>query len=253
MSGFVYNTRRGVFNDIKTRRALAMAFDFDWENKTIANGAYKRTDSYFSNSELSASGMPPKFDLREAGRQLTAAGWRPGSDGVRRKNGQRLEFEILLTSPAIERWAVPFASNLKKVGAKVSIRKVDTATYQTRLNNFDFDMIFETLPQSNSPGNEQIDFWASTKLNVNGSRNYAGVNSQKVDSIVDAIIKATSRMDLIIQCQKLDRLLMSEIYVIPGWYLNYWRLAWWPHSVQKPDVLSPLTPAISDTWWSVKN
>ena len=111
-------------------------------------------------------------------------------------------------------------------------------------------MIFETIAQSNSPGNEQLDFWSSGSSNVESSRNYAGIKSDEIDEIVQKIIMAKSRQELIEQSKDLDRLLTDGVYMINGWHLDHWRIAWWSNKIKHPDNLSPLTPAISDTWWS---
>jgi microcin C transport system substrate-binding protein len=252
MSGFVFNTRRPVFRDPATRRALAMAFDFAWANQAFAGGRYKRSVSYFSNSELAApDGAPaPPFDLRAAARALDKAGWAVGPDGIRARAGQRLAFEVLLDSPAIARWAVGLVANWRKIGVDARMRTVDPALYQKRLMEFDYDMVYATFAQSDSPGNEQRDFWSSAKASIPGSRNYAGVADPSVDAAIEAIIRASSRADLIQRCRGLDRLLREGAYVIPGWHLAHWRLAWWAQRIQRPQAMPPMSPAITDTWWA---
>jgi microcin C transport system substrate-binding protein len=219
MQGFIYNTRRPIFADKKVREALAYAFDFEWSNKQFAFGSYKRSRSYFSNSDLASSGLPqgreleilekyrgkipdevftteynpPKSDgsgnnragLAKAKEILDAAGWAMGSDGIRAKNGVKLEFEIIDSNPQFERWTLPFVSNLKKLGIKANFRTVDPAQYQNRMSEFDYDMTVMSIGQSDSPGNEQRDFWATSKADMPGSRNYMGVKDPVVDEIVE--------------------------------------------------------------------
>lgn len=287
MQGFVYNTRRAVFADPLVREALNYAFDFEWSNANFASGTYKRTDSYFENSELSSSGLPqgreleiltdlakrypdavparvftdvytnPKtagdgrsarINLLKAKALLERAGWQVGKSGMLEKNGQPLRFEILLSSPAFERWVLPMIGNLKKLGITASLRTVDTAQYQNRMDAFDYDMVVGTFGQSLSPGNEQRDFWTSAKVDEKGSRNLAGVKNPAVDALVDMIINAPNRAELIERVHALDRILLWNFYVIPQWHIDYHRVAYWNKFGQ------PATPAkyglgVVDTWW----
>ncbi len=285
IQGFLYNIRKPVFKDIAVRKALAYAFDFEWSNKQFAYGGYKRTDSYFENSELAAKGgvptgrvleileqyrvqlpteifntryQPPKTDgsgnirknLRAAIKILDAAGYKIGKDGIRvhEKTGQRLEFEIVDSNPLFERWVLPFIGNLKKLGVKTSFRVLDPAQYQNRMNDFDYDMTISSIGQSSSPGNEQRDFWASVKADIPGSRNYIGIKNPVIDEIIEKIIQAPNREELVALTQALDRVLLSGYYLIPHWHIDYWRIAYWK-KLGRPKNLSNITPAISDTWW----
>lgn len=285
MQGFIYNIRRDVFQDAKVREALAYAFDFEWSNKQFAFGEYTRTNSYFDNSELASSGLPQgeelallekykgripdevftttyqspvtdgsgnnRKNLRVASDMLDAAGWKTGADGIREKDGVRLEFEILDSNPMFERWVLPFIKNLERIGVKASFRVVDTAQYQNRMNNFDFDMTISVYGQSNSPGNEQRDFWGSDKADLEGSRNYIGIKDPVIDEFIDMIIQATSREDLVTKTRAMDRILLAEHYVIPMWHFPKWRIARWNH-IQHPETLSDISPLIVETWWSTK-
>jgi microcin C transport system substrate-binding protein len=282
IQGWLYNLRRPQFQDAKVREALAYAFDFEWSNKQVAFGTYKRSRSYFSNSPLGATGLPqgkeleilepyrgkipeevftaeynpPKTDgsgnnranLREATRLLEEAGYKLGQDGIRAKGGVKLQFEIIDSNPAFERWTLPFIQNLQRIGVKANFRTIDAAQYQNRMNDFDFDMTVLTIAQSDSPGNEQRDFWASDKADMKGSRNYIGIKNPAIDAIVEDLIKAQSEEDLTAYCHALDRVLQWNYYLIPHWHNDKWRLAWW-NKLQRPEKLSGLTPAISDTWW----
>lgn len=283
MQGFIYNIRRPVFQDDEVRKALAYAFDFDWSNKQFAYGAYTRTQSYFENSPLASKGLPqgreleilekyrgkipdevftttykaPATDgsgnnrdnMKQAAAILDAAGYKLGKDGIRvNDKGTRLEFEIIDNNPAFERWTMPFVQNLKKIGVKASYRVIDDAQYTNRMQNFDFDMTTLVIAQSDSPGNEQRDFWASEKADIPGSRNYIGIKSPVVDELIELIINAPDRAELEARCKALDRILLANHYVVPHWYYGAWRIAWWK-KLAHPDKLSGLTPAITDTWW----
>ncbi|MCI5060781.1 MAG: extracellular solute-binding protein [Alphaproteobacteria bacterium] len=285
LQGFLYNIRRPVFTNIKVREALSYAFDFEWSNKQFAYGGYKRTDSFFENSELAALDGPPKArvleilneykdklpqeifesryappktdgsgnlrrNLRAAMKILDEAGYKLGKDGIRthEKTGQRLEFEIIDSNPLFERWVLPFIANLKKIGVQTSFRVLDPAQYQNRMNDFDFDMTIGSIAQSSSPGNEQRDFWSSEKADIKGSRNYIGIQDPVIDDLIEKIIKAPSRAELVALTRALDRVLLSGYYVIPQWHIDYWRVAYWK-KLGRPENLSGLTPAITDTWW----
>lgn len=290
MQAFIYNIRKPIFKDAKVREALAYAFDFEWENKQFTFGSYTRTRSYFENSELAAVGLPdaqqlelltplqktypdfvppevltteyqpPRTDgsgnnranLKRATELLDLAGYKIGADGIRvhEKTGDRLEFEFVDANPALERLILPFIQNLKKIGVGARLRMVDESQYTNRMQNFDFDMTSMVIPQSNSPGNEQREFWMSDKADVTGSRNYIGIKNPAVDQLVNGLIAAETRSDLVAHTSALDRVLQWNYYVIPNWYYNKWRLAWWSH-LHHPDTLSNMTPAILDTWWMV--
>lgn len=285
MQGFAYNLRRPVFADKNVRKALAYAFDFEWSNKQFAFGEYTRTDSYFENSDLAApegapTGAelkileqyrgqvpdeifttryePPKNDgtgnMREnmllASKILDDAGWKLGADGIRANaKGQKLQFEIIDANPMFERWVLPFIANLKKIGVAANFRVLDPAQYQNRMNDFDYDMTVLSIAQSNSPGNEQRDFWSSDKADVPGGRNYMGVKDKVVDDLVNKIIRAKSREDLVALSHALDRVLLAGYYVIPQWHTDHFNIAYWK-KLERPKTLSPLTPGVSDTWWA---
>ncbi|MBI4031086.1 MAG: ABC transporter substrate-binding protein, partial [Proteobacteria bacterium] len=280
---FLYNIRRQVFADRAVREALDYDYDFEWSNKQFAYGAYKRTRSYFANSDLEARNLPeggeleilekfrrrvpdevftaaynpPSADgsgnnranMKKAADVLEKAGYKLGADGVRvNDKGFRLEFEIIDTNPAFERWVLPFVANLKKIGVKSSFRVVDPAQYQNRMNEFDYDMTVGGFAQSDSPGNEQRDFWGSEKADMPGSRNYIGIKNPAVDELVEMIIQAKNREDLVSHVHALDRVLQWNYYVIPQWHIAHWRLAW-AKKLKHPEHLSHISPGITDTWW----
>ncbi len=284
MQGFAFNTRRDMFKDKIVRKAIGMAFDFEWSNKQFAFSSYKRTNSYFSNSELASQGIPtgaelhvledfkgdianeifikpfknPKTDgtgrgvrknIREASKILTKSGWLLDKEkNIRMKDGKELSFEILSRSPDFERWVNPLIKNLGMLGIKARFRVVDTAQYQNRMDSFDFDMTIATFGQSLSPGNEQRDFWHSSKADVNGSRNIIGIKNPVIDELIDLVIKAKSREDLIAATRALDRVLLSEYYVIPQWHLNSFRIAYWD-KFGRPDINPKYGLPVQETWW----
>mgnify|MGYP005838446611 CR=1 FL=1 len=288
MQGFVYNIRRDVFQDLDVRKALDYAFDFEWSNKQFAYGVYKRTDSYFENSELAARKgepegkvleilqefrddlsksvfnkhyTPPESDgsgnnrknLREAIKILENAGYKLNEKNIRQhvKSGDKLEFEILLSNPQFKRWTLPFINNLKKIGVKARLRIVDTAQYQNRIRDFDFDMTVYTFAQSSSPGNEQRDYWGSGKADLKGSRNIIGVQNPVIDKLIEKIINASDRQELIYTTRALDRVLLAYHYVIPHWHISHWRVAY-ANDIKRPENPAPYSLGITDTWWHDK-
>lgn len=282
MQGFVYNTRKAVFQDPLVRQALAYAFDFDWTNRNLFYDQYTRTKSYFENSELAATGLPSEGELallephraklpaelfereytppsttgedglrgnlRQAVALLNQAGW-GFKDGkmVHLESGQPLRFEILLAQKAFERIVNPFVQNLQRLGIDASMRRIDTTQYVQRIQTFNFDMFVMTIGQSNSPGNEQRSYWSSEAAETAGSRNYAGVSDPLIDELVDLIIQAPDRDALVTRTRALDRVLLWHHYVIPQWHLPYRRVAY-SEQLQRPDTL-PNTGVSLDTWW----
>lgn len=288
MQAFIYNIRRPVFQDDAVRAALAYALDFEWSNKQFAFGGYTRTNSYFANSELAASGLPSgaelkildpwrgkipeavftteykapvtdgsgnmRENLKTAVDMLEQAGYTLGPDNVRVKQTPdgpvRLDFELLYvsTQPHMERWILPFLQNLKRIGVAAQLRTVDPAQFQNRLDKFDFDMTISGFGQSNSPGNEQREFWGGNKADIPGSRNIIGIKDPAIDAMIDGIIHATSREDLVTKTRALDRVLLWNHYVIPMWHYPKWRIAHW-NTLQRPENLSDMDPLIAYTWW----
>jgi len=282
MQGFAMNTRRAPFDDVKVRRALAHAFDFPWTNRNLFFGQYDRTASYFSNSELAADGLPtgrekeileqfrgkvppdvftkaydppttdgdgyPRDNLKEAMRLLKAAGYRyEDMKLIDPETGRQVAFEILLVSQSFERIVLPYRANLQKLGMKVAVRVVDSAQYQNRLDSFDFDMIVHSFGQSLSPGNEQRDYWSSTAAERQGSRNVTGVADPVVDELVDMIIQAPSREELVMRTRALDRVLLWHHLVVPNWHIGYFRVVYWD-KFGRPET-PPYDLPIRATWW----
>ena len=262
MQGFVYNMRRPIFADARVREALAHAFDYEWSNRQLFFGAYARTRSYFDNSELAARGLPspaelelleplraqvpprvfteayepPRTDgsgnlrdnLRVATRMLREAGWQVRDNRLVDGQGRQLAFEILINSGSqFERIILPFIENLKRLGIEASVRSVDVAQYQRRMEAFDFDMTVIVFGQSDSPGNEQRDYWTAARADVQGSRNYAGLKNPAVDALVERIVNAPDRASLVTATRALDRVLQWSFLVVPHWHSKVDRVAMW--------------------------
>jgi microcin C transport system substrate-binding protein len=258
--GLFMNSRRATFADVRTREALGLMFDFEWTNRALFSDAYKRTSSYYPNSEFTASGLPvghewlmlkpykeqlparlftepftlPKTDgrgipretMRKALALLAEAGWKLHGQRLQDKDGQPLRFELLLVNPSLERLYQPYIENLNSIGIDARLRTVDRAQYKQRLDQFDFDMISMTLGQTLSPGLEQWQYFHSSQVNVKGSKNYAGIANPVVDHLLEQLLAARTRDEQVAAGKALDRVLLWQHYNIPNWYLNYHRLAY---------------------------
>ncbi|MCB9945701.1 MAG: ABC transporter substrate-binding protein [Geminicoccaceae bacterium] len=283
MQGFVFNLRRPVFQDVRVREAIGYAFDFEWMNKNLFYGQYKRINSYFSGSETFAARElpgamelailepwrdrlpaevftkvfePPATDgsgnnrrqLRDALNMLKEAGYEL-ADGVMTHGGtgQKLEFEYLYYDPSSERIAAPYAQSLDKIGVKMTLRRVDTSQYVERLQNFDFDMTTSVWGQSLSPGNEQREFWGSEAADQPGSRNLIGIKDPVIDAIVNKVIEAGSAEELAAACRALDRVLTWQYFVVPQFYNDVDRIAYWAYLVRPETV--PLRGLDLNCWW----
>lgn len=260
IQGFLMNTRRPLFQDRRVRKALGLALDFEWINSSLFHGQYTRSDSYFSNSYLAAKGLPDESErkllepyrhilpeevftetlsppetkgpeglrnnLLEAKKILEEAGWQIKNGQLVNNSGQLFKFDILLVSPAFERVMAAYVKNLRKLGIQAEYRTVDSTLYSERLKKFDFDMITMSYGQSQSPGNEQRNYWHSSSAAREGSQNYAGIQSPAVDSLVDMIIYAETKEELVTASRALDRVLWFGYYLVPNWYLPFHRLSY---------------------------
>lgn len=283
MTAFVFNTRRPIFADPRVRRALIMLFDFEWSNRVLYNGLFKRTESYFERSYLASTGHPadarerallapfpdavrPEFmegtyrfpvtdgsgqnrpNQKAAFALLTEAGL-VLKDGrlIDPKTGQQLTFEILANSNAQEALLLSYARSLAPLGISVRVRVVDSAQYQQRLSSFDFDMIQNSWPSSLSPGNEQLFRWSAKTADSKGSYNFAGVRNPAADAMIESMLAAESEPDFVSSVRALDRVLLSGDYVVPLFYTPRQWVAYWAR-LKHPDK-TPIFGYAVDTWW----
>ena len=286
MQGFVLNQRRALFQDLRVRKALDLAMDFEWMNRQIFFGQYRRIDSYFSNSRQAATGMPsagelalldplraqldpvvfgpmvtqpvtdPPASLRENLRRardlLAQAGWVYRDGALRNAQGQAFAFEVLDDSGgAMGPVVSPYMRNLAKLGITVNFRTADFALYQKRLDDFDFDVTVARYPDDPSPGNELLDRFGSGSANTHGSDNLIGLHSPAIDALTLDVLRARTPVDLESASQALDRVLMHGYYVVPQWYSATHRVAY-RKTLAHPATL-PLYYTAEDwivrTWW----
>jgi peptide/nickel transport system substrate-binding protein len=282
--GFVFNTRRALFADARVREALIELFDFEWANKNLYFGAYRRSASYFDGSELSSLGRPadarerallarfpgavrddvmegryapPVSDgsgrdrkrLKRALELLDAAGWHLQDGALVGRAGRPFEFEILVATKDDERLALAYARMLKRAGISISIRNVDATQYEGRRITYDFDMLPYTWGQSLSPGNEQAFYFGSQSADIDGTRNYMGAKNPAIDAMIEALLAARTREDFVSAVRALDRVLISGLYVMPLYYLPSQWIARWPH-VERPRTVS-LYGVLPESWWRV--
>ena len=281
MNALVMNSRKEIFNNPQVRLALSYAYDHEWINKALYNNAYTRRDSYFDNSPLESSGLPsenelkllnpwknqlpkeifnqtyqppvsdgsgmPRDNLRIAKKILEGEGWFV-EDGKLMKDGKEFAFEFLIVSPSVEKIALAFQKTLEVLGITMSVRTVDSSQYQARMLNYDFDMIKASWNVSLSPGNEQQFYWGSEVGKKDGSKNYAGVNSPVVDSLIETLIGAKTREELTTAIHALDRVLLWGHYVIPLYHSNTDRIAYW-NFLEFPDEI-PLYGLVIESWWA---
>ena len=281
MQAFVMNTRRKMFADRKVREAMTHLFDFEWENKNLFFGLYTRTESYFAESDFAAQGEPSPEELalltplrdklppevftapvrmpvtdgsgnnREGQRKALAlfkqAGWDVKDRKLVDASGEQMAFEILLYDQSFERVALPYVQWLAKLGIDAKVRTVDPSNYEKLTDKFDFDMTIGTYGESDSPGNEQSDYWSSGSAKEDGSSNLAGVSDPVVDMLVGKIISAQTRIDLIAATRALDRVLLAGWYMVPNWHIREVWAAWWDRFGYQ-DV--PVRSGIAfDAWW----
>ncbi|MGA0381938.1 MAG: extracellular solute-binding protein [Arenicellales bacterium] len=282
MQAFAMNTRRNLFSDRRVREALGLAFDFEWTNRNLFNGQYTRTTSFFSNSDLAATGLPegeektilesligkispsvlgqaylpPETDgsgylrenLKRASALLSDAGWIVKDlKRVNTKTGEPFQFEILLVTPAFERIALPYIRNLQRLGIEAKVRLVDESQYINRFRQFDFDMLVWVWGQSETPGNEQMEYWSQAAADSPGSRNLAGIKDPVVDELIDLMLRSETREQLNARTRALDRVLRSGHYVVPHWHIRADRVLYWD-KFGIPDI--PVRSGVmTDRWW----
>lgn len=283
MRGFVFNSRRWPFQDRRVRQALGLAFDFAWINRSLFHGAFKRSPSYYPNSELAATGLPgpeetallepyraelppelftappplPETDgsgpaglranLRAAQALLQEAGWRIERGELVDGEGRPLAFEILLSAASDEKVALEFARALSRLGVRARVRTVDSAQFQGRLDDYDYDVVLTQWISTLSPGNEQAIFFGSAAAELPGGRNYAGIRSPAVDALVSSLGQAPDRAALVARLHALDRVLIWGFYAVPLYYLGEDRVASWCR-LHRPAVV-PVYGFLPDVWW----
>ncbi|MCL7462017.1 extracellular solute-binding protein [Pseudomonas sp. NW5] len=282
MQGFLFNLRRPLFKDARVREALGLLFDFEWTNRQLFHNAYVRTHSYFENSELAARGLPtaeeltllepwraqlpaavfeaeyqaPQSDgsgvIREQRRRafalLQEAGWRLENDRMHDAEGKPVVIEFLLAQVEFERVLLPFKRNLASLGIELQIRRADVSQYINRLRSRDFDMVVGSFGQSSSPGNEQREYWHSSSADNPGSRNLIGLKEPVIDALVEGLIAADSRAELLAHTRALDRVLLWGHYVIPNWHIRTWRVARWDRFAH-PETTPRYDIGLHTWWW----
>ncbi len=281
MQAYVMNLRRHKFQDSRIRQAISLAFDFNWTNQKIFYDQYTRSESFFSNSELASSGLPQgdELEILEQFReqlpremflepfqvpQTDGKGWSRDNllkaldlieqtewkiiDGkLVNENNQPLSIEFLLYSSSFERLILPYVANLKRLGIEMKVRVVDTGQYINRLRSFDFDMLVGGWGQSETPGNEQREFWSCAAAERSGSRNTAGLCHPVIDALIEKIVVAQTREELITVTRALDRVLLWQHFMVPNWHLPADRILWWK-KFSRPEI--PLRNGVNvSRWW----
>ena len=281
--GFFINTRLDKFKDPRVRLALDLVFDFEWSNKKLFYGLYKRTTSYFENSDMKATGLPTpeelallnpykdklppevfgepytppvtdgsgnnRDNLKKARDLLIAAGWKPGADHMlHNAKGEPLTIEFLDFESAFERITVPYTDNLKRIGVNASWRLVDPSQYEQRVKSFDFDVTTQRYALRLTPGVEMRSYWGSNAAKTNGSFNLAGIADPVVDALIDKVIAAKSRTELTTATHAIDRVLRAGHYWVPHWYKASYSVAYW-NKYSHPKVQPKYDEGVLDTWW----
>lgn len=282
MQAFVPNLRREKFQDQRVRRALNYALDFDGMNRTLFFNKYKRTSSYFQNTELASSGLPTgkeleilesvkdkvpasvfttpyenppaggedvrRANLREAARLLREAGYEVKNGKLVNAKGEPFTFELLLNGPTFERHALFYKPSLERLGITMNVRQVDTSQYINRMRARDYDMILSGWGQSLSPGNEQRNFWGSAAADREGSYNFAGIKDPGIDALIEKVIYAKDREELVAATHALDRVLLAHDYVVPTWNYPNTRTARW-NRFGRPEKLPEYSIGFIEIWW----
>lgn len=281
MQGFFINLRKAPFDDPLVRKALLLAFNFEWSNENLFFSQYQRTTSFFNHSIFAStpslsqgqlellrvckvdpatlsrlqkpytiptapSLQDERENLKKARDLLRQAGYVVQNNQAY-KNGIPLRFTLLLDNPAFERLAIRYARNLARLGITMEIQKLDSSQYANRVKSFDYEMIVGIIPQSLSPGNEQRYFFGSLSADTQGSRNYSGVKSALVDCLIDRLINAPDRDSLVLATRTLDRVLLELDIVVPHYFLPSFRLAIWDNiAMPKVQPLYDISPTL---WW----
>ena len=284
MQAFIFNTRREKFKDPRVRRAFNFAFDFEEMNKQLFYGQYRRIASYFEGTELAARDLPQgreieilqsvrdkvppevfttpyknpvggnsdavRNNLREAIRLLKEGGYEVRDKRmVQAKSGEPLTVEFLVDNPNTERFVLFYKPSLERLGVEVSVRTVDDAQYENRTRNWDFDIVIGSWGQSLSPGNEQRGYWGSPAADQLGSRNLVGIKNPAVDALIDRVIFAKNRDELVAATKALDRVLLWNHYVVPQFTYDKVRTARWDRFARPPELPKYGASAFPTVWW----
>ena len=282
VQAFFFNLRRDKFKDRRVRRALDLAFDFEWTNRNLFFGLYERTNSMFENSPLAAHAPPSEAELalleplrgkvpeevftrpykasvtdgsgkirrelRKAARLLREAGYRVKDGKLLDFSGEPLTIEFLLFEASFNRIIAPYIANLRRLGIEATIRIVDSANFKYRTDNYDFDVIVRRYVQPLTPGLEQRNFFGSASADTPGSFNVGGIKDPAVDALIEKVIGATSREDLTTAVRALDRVLMWNNYTVPQWFKGAHHIAYW-NRFDRPAAKPRFARGVVDTWW----
>ena len=284
LRGFAFNLRQEKFQDRRVREAFILAFDFERANRVLLHSAFERTASMFDNSALRPQSDPSNHELRllapywgqvpdevfgppwappvtdgsgndrthlrRAQELMSEAGYRVEDGRLIGADGAPLELEILLVNPSNEGLTLGYADVLERLGVSVTVNLVESAQYQARLEDFDFDMVIRRWGVSLSPGNEQQNYWSSATANAAGSRNVVGVANPAIDGLIDALVGAHDRAELVTAARALDRVLMWNFYVVPLYHQPGFNMARWSR-VAVPDIMSTYGP-VQETFWAAQ-
>ncbi|WP_445502288.1 extracellular solute-binding protein [Microvirga sp. G4-2] len=282
IQGWYFNTRREAFKDPRIRQAIGLAFDFEWTNANIMFGSYRRTTSFFENSDMKATGLPspeelallepfreklspaafgepyvpPVSDasgqdrqlLRKADELLRQAGCKREGGALKLPNGQPFTIEFLDFQNSLQPHTQPFQSNLKRLGIDARSRIVDAAQYQQRMNEYDFDMASRALVGTTTPGDDLRVVYGSQAAKTPGGQNIAGIDHPAVDALIEKIGNAATREELNIACRALDRVLRAGHYWVPMWFKASDWIAYWDQ-FSRPAMKPRFSSGAPGTWW----
>ncbi len=285
LNALVFNLRKSFFSDIDVRKALNLAFDFEWINRALLHQAYTRTRGMFDNSELSPNSLPSKaeilllnpwrerlpkelfttpfkpmttdgsgtdrLNLRKAVKLLKKSGFIIKNKTLVGTDGVPVEIEITLRRRSNEKIALAYARNLKKLGISASVRLVESAQFQNIINDYDFDMVFGFWGVTLSPGNEQQNYWSSITANQTGGRNWAGISDPVINSLISNLQSAYTNEELVTAARALDRVLMWNYYLLPLYHDSYQRFAYW-QKLSRPKIV-PIYGIRLQTFWNTNS
>ena len=285
--GYVFNLRSPKFQDVRVRRAIGLAMDFEWMNRQLFFGLYKRVEGYFPNSEFHAHGLPgsdelalleplrarldpavfgpvppaPRTDppsslrdnLRQARDLLAEAGWTYRDGALRNRQGEPMTIEFLNSQPSLGRVVAPLQSALLKLGITLELRNVDASLFQQRMDNFEFEFTTLRIPGSTAPGGELYEYFGSRAATTPGSSNLWGIRDPAVDALLEQVVKATTRGELATAMRALDRVLTNGYYSIPQYYGDAFLIGYRPAPFVLPPTVPPYYQAEAwaiATWWA---